>query len=338
MERSKARNQNVDLLKVLACIAVVGLHTLQKDVSLINLVVYYLCGFAVPVFFASSGYFLLNRGIISVSYIVRKILNILRVVIIWNVLIILSQYMLMVLYRQNISFSIMNVIRTIIKSLLQKGVLWQFWYFGALMIIYFFLPILSNLVKKGYALRVWSVLTFMCIFFQVVSCIIGRPIQKNVVQTFRLWTWLQYFILGSFIDKILLKFKQVPFQIHFVLMCISTIWIVLYQVVMGKYLLHNSYAEYFYDSVFTIIWVILIFTWVIRLKLTVKFRRLIDKLAPQTMGVYIIHPLLIRLCSHFIEVHQVTVAFIYFIVILSIAFVISYLINRTPLGKILISL
>ena len=43
-------NHNLDLVKVFACIAVVGLHTLHKDISVINSTLYYLCGFAVPVF------------------------------------------------------------------------------------------------------------------------------------------------------------------------------------------------------------------------------------------------------------------------------------------------
>jgi surface polysaccharide O-acyltransferase-like enzyme len=49
MEQSK-RNASIDCLKVIACIAVMGLHTLNKDLSLFNSTLYYLCGFAVPVF------------------------------------------------------------------------------------------------------------------------------------------------------------------------------------------------------------------------------------------------------------------------------------------------
>ena len=46
-----SRNENVDLLRIMACFAVVGLHTVGS----------YLFDFAVPMFFAISGFFLLNR-------------------------------------------------------------------------------------------------------------------------------------------------------------------------------------------------------------------------------------------------------------------------------------
>ena len=59
--RAEERNTNLDLMRILACIAVVGLHTLQKDLSVFNSSLYYMCGFAVPVFFMASGYILLNR-------------------------------------------------------------------------------------------------------------------------------------------------------------------------------------------------------------------------------------------------------------------------------------
>ena len=56
------RNINLDMVKIIACISVIGLHTSQKDISAFNAALYYLCGFAVPVFFMSSGYILLDKG------------------------------------------------------------------------------------------------------------------------------------------------------------------------------------------------------------------------------------------------------------------------------------
>ena len=49
------RDCSIDLIRVIACVAVVGLHTFPKDLSLVTASLYYLCGFAVPFFFMSSG-------------------------------------------------------------------------------------------------------------------------------------------------------------------------------------------------------------------------------------------------------------------------------------------
>ena len=47
---------------------------------------YYICGFAIPFFFMSSGYFLLNRGKINFKYSIKKNCAIIRIVFIWNLI------------------------------------------------------------------------------------------------------------------------------------------------------------------------------------------------------------------------------------------------------------
>lgn len=42
----KTRNCNLDLIKCLACLGVVGLHS----VGMVNYTIYYLCGISVPSF------------------------------------------------------------------------------------------------------------------------------------------------------------------------------------------------------------------------------------------------------------------------------------------------
>ena len=63
---NKASVCTISDIALIACVAVVGLHTFPKDLSLVTASLYYLCGFAVPFFFMSSGYFLLNRGELNV--------------------------------------------------------------------------------------------------------------------------------------------------------------------------------------------------------------------------------------------------------------------------------
>lgn len=47
---NKNRIVGLDLLKIIACLGVVGLHTIGKDSSEINRILYYLCGYAIPCF------------------------------------------------------------------------------------------------------------------------------------------------------------------------------------------------------------------------------------------------------------------------------------------------
>ena len=59
------RNYGIDLLKILACFGVVGLHTIYSKYTVF---LYYLCAFAIPVFFVVHGYFLLGRKELSFEY------------------------------------------------------------------------------------------------------------------------------------------------------------------------------------------------------------------------------------------------------------------------------
>lgn len=52
----RQRNENIDLIRAMAWLAVVGLHSFAKDED-ISSWFYYLCGFAVPFFFMASGFF-----------------------------------------------------------------------------------------------------------------------------------------------------------------------------------------------------------------------------------------------------------------------------------------
>ena len=74
------RDCNIDLIRLIACVAVVGLHTFPKDLSLVTASLYYLSGFAVPFFFMSSGFFLLNRGELNYKYVWHKCAGIIKIV------------------------------------------------------------------------------------------------------------------------------------------------------------------------------------------------------------------------------------------------------------------
>ena len=68
------RNANLDLIKCIACIAVVGLHAVGMN----NYTIYYFCDFGVPLFFMVNGYLLLSHDEAGYSYAFRKIFLIIK--------------------------------------------------------------------------------------------------------------------------------------------------------------------------------------------------------------------------------------------------------------------
>lgn len=84
---------------------------------------------------------------------------------------------------------------------IQKGFFGAFWYLGALMIIYILLLGLTLLSKNKIRILMQSVLA-ICVSLYSISLFVGESVQKYVIQTFRIWTWLFYFLLGGKISNI----------------------------------------------------------------------------------------------------------------------------------------
>ena len=188
---------NLDLVKVLAAIGVVGLHA----IGMVNYSIYYFCDFAVPLFMMVNGYLMFSKANITPAYAFRKILSLLRIVVCWNLLIMLP----VMVFRHKF----VNPVRLCVNSLLQKGYLWHFWYFGALIIIYLALPLIHSLLKNRPLLHLIlvAILALFSIAISILSMVRGYSIQKYVPQTLRLWTWLMFFLFGglcttSYFDKL----------------------------------------------------------------------------------------------------------------------------------------
>lgn len=192
----KIRNINLDLLKVLACVGVVLLHTTMggfKETGSWNLLayLYYLGTYSIPLFFMINGYLLLGKREITYLYILQKVKWILITVSSWT-------FIVWLFYRDFTT----NPIKKIVGSLIQRGYFSQFWFFGALILIYLCLPIVRQFLnsKRSYLYSL-SLLMTIGLIFELLNILLQMPIQTYVIQTFRLWTWFFYYLLGGYIAQ-----------------------------------------------------------------------------------------------------------------------------------------
>ena len=322
----------MDLLRIFACCAVVGLHTLRSNVSIYNSILYYLCGFAIPVFFMSSGYILVNRKEIPFSYIRKKVFSILSIVLLWNGLLFVLKFGYKVILHHDHSFHVYDFFLMTGKSLIQKDTMYHFWYLGALILIYLFLYCLSAMkASTRTKVIIWAIILGVSLVLQWISYADGSPLQKNLRQTFRLWSWVQYFLLGGMMPRIQIWInKKLTEKLHLVSLVLITAIIPVYQYLLGNYVLDDPHAEYFYDDILTVIWVILLFTFVMRKKLSDSAQKKIAYISPYTMGIYIVHPLFIAAADHFLKLNNFIVCFCAFIVILPVSFLVVLIAMRIP--------
>ena len=322
----KYRNINLDLLKVLACVGVVLLHTAMggfKETGSWNFstYLYYLGTYSIPLFFMVNGYLLLGKREITYSYILQKVKWILITVSSWSVII--------WLFKRDFT---VNPIKKIVGSLIQKGYFFQFWFFGALIIIYICLPVLKKFLnsKRSY-LYILSVLLVVGLIFELTNIVLQMPIQTYVIQTFRLWTWFFYYLLGGFIaqfDKDIIKnrFKRWMKIIVVLLFLISPL--ILFFLARTTY--HNFFAEYFYDLLFVKVVSLGIFLTILTLTLNEKRSECIVSLSNQTMGVFIIHTYIMKLWGKLFGFSFVGAYLLFAIFTLCVSFIIVGMLMKIP--------
>ena len=322
----KTRNINLDLIKVLACIGVVLLHTTMigfKDTGSWNLLayLYYLGTYSIPLFFMVNGYLLLGKRNITYSYILEKVKWILITVSSWNTIVWLLKR----------DFAV-NPVKKIIGSMVQKGYFFQFWFFGALILIYLCLPVLKKFLnsKRSY-LYILSLLISIGLIFELTNIIIQTPLQSYVIQTFRLWTWFFYYILGGLIaqfDKEFIKngFKR-WMKIVAVLLLLITPVILFF---LAKTIYHNLFAEYFYDILFVKIVSLGIFLTVLTLSLEENKSKWIVTLSNQTMGVFIVHTYVIKVLEKLLGFSYTGAYILFPIFTLCISIIVVSLLMKIP--------
>lgn len=323
---SKFRNINLDLLKVLACVGVVLLHTTMggfKETGAWNFLtyLYYLGTYSIPLFFMVNGYLLLGKREITYSYILQKIK--------WLLITVSSWTFIVWLFKRDFTE---NLIKKIIGSLIQKGYFFQFWFFGALILIYLCLPILRQFLnsKRSYLYSL-SLLMTIGLIFELSNILLQIPIQTYVIQTFRLWTWFFYYLLGGYIaqftiEEIESRFKNWMKIVSILLLLISPIILFF----IAKTIYHNLFAEYFYDTLFVKVSTLGIFLTILMLTLNENRRESIVSLSNQTMGVFIIHTYIMKVWEKVLGFNFVGAYLLFALFTLSVSFIIVGMLMKIP--------
>lgn len=343
IRKQHARNIGIDFARVLACLGVLTLHLIGRDSGPVSGCVYFLSGFSIPVFFMASGYFVLNRSGLGYGYALRKTAKILPTVFLW--------VCVMSVLKSIIDGYFYNPFVEIVKALLQRGVFSILWFFWALLLIYAAAPVLSALIRRvGSGLTAVAFgLGAICVCVDVLSVILclrgGAPLQQNVPQTLRLWTWLFYFSLGGVLGNEDVKMKMVAWfspRRAALLLAVSSFLVVIWEFGVGYHMLSVLGAEYFYDDPASMLWSFAIFV-----TCDVSFERLrgqrpcasiIECLAPLTMGIYVTHAFarLFIACFYDLSFQPLNFALVP-LVFLSCAAA-TYILMRFKLTKRLVSL
>ena len=321
---AQERNLNLDFIKILAMVFVVGLHTGTKFyIGNININRYYIltiCGTAIPLFFTVSGYLLLGRKNINLNYTIRKIWGIVRFVFVvcwiyWLIMLIITQEPHWdKLYKDPLGAFVMG------------GTFWQFWYFGAMCLVYLIYPFINYVynekVKTFYYL--FFCLIVICSFVFIINIITPGTFEKKIPHSLCIWKWFLYFCLGGIIKK---NTKEIKWS--WVLLLVITYCI---QLVIVKKINPSMFVtDYNYPSPLTILYIYCLFQALNHLNVQ-NFSNGIKSLSPLFLPVYTIHPFFIYNTQEFRHTFHAGYP-IYWMLITIASVAVSWLIMQTKVGK-----
>lgn len=335
VSKDKKRIIGIDFLKIIACLGVVGLHTIGKDSSTINRILYYFCGYAIPIFFMVHGYLLLNKDNLNYKYLIHKAITFLYVAFLWNCTVMIIQ---IILHK-----SIINPLKeTLREMIVQRGFFFQFWYFGALFLVYLVAPFLYKILHSSKRVQFGIILLAIVVIIDILSIYfsktVGEPLQSRISQPFRIWTWIFYFYSGGLIKKLNIQIDNKSRKILFFLL-ISIIVNSVYDYFVGYKIIGIEWAEYFYDNIFMICESVLLFITFNGIKIdNIRINHIISSVSSLIMGVFVIHVMVIKViekCYNFQNsIYNLFLWFAVFLISLSISKIISLI----PILKRLIKL
>lgn len=279
----------------------------------------------------------------SYKYAIHKALKIIRLIILWCIIFWLCDIATEILKRTFDISDFIKLPKAIIGGFIQKGLCWHFWYFGALILIYTLLSVFARLCEHRRAILLGAAVC-ICIGIQITSMLLGWPVQSMTIQTFRLWTWVAYFILGSFVLEILKRIAgNVSLKKHGVLLILFSLFIGVYQSCIGSsFILFQDAsrgvlsAEYFYDDFFAFIWLLILFLFVMRLRLSSQICIIIEKVSRLTLGVYCGHQLVLKIIRQFLTAESLFTGILLWLLTLTISICVIYIIDKMPFGRFFI--
>ncbi len=322
---TKERNLNLDLIKIIAMVFVIGMHSIANynilDININRFYKYTICGSGIPLFFAVSGYLLLGRNNIDWHYSVKKIWGIIKFVFIicWSFWIFRSLFTGIPLWDK--------LYKDPFGAFLMGGTFWHFWYFGAMCLIYLIYPLVNKVYNENEKLfnTLFICLIAFCSIVYVLNIIIPGTFERKIPQSLRIWNWLLYFSLGGFIKKNnkIIKWK---------LVLLSSL-LYLLQIILVKQMNPSMFnADNNYCSVITLFNVFCIFQALNSLD-THKVSKGIGTLSPLFLPVYTIHTGFIY-ANPSLKLWFAPFAPVYWLLITIISIGVSWMIMQTKVGKL----
>lgn len=329
----------VDILRIIACFMIVGIHSTPNFVNdgsigdLINAILKSIYHVGLPIFFIISGYFILSKKITNITdWYIRRIIKL----IVPFSFISFAHF----LYFEEGSFSLFSIekfIKLTFSGIMNVSI--HFWFFYVILSLYIITPLLQPLISKikpRQALLISLLLivaqTINSNFF-IFSIGNGTP---NSGFFLGISAWFVYFFLGGLYSKISANPKRITLLMLFFIFLLITV-IMTIDTPNEKKIIYNQFdvngTMYIYSSVTFFLFV------QFKSSLNSTIRHAIIKISELTYTTYLSHVLILKIfynnlpnITMYLQSHNLHIVITIIVFLLSMVF--SFAIN--PLMNFLI--
>lgn len=290
----KKREYGLDLLKALACLGVVSLHTLHPGKGPVNLLIAMLSTLCIPLFFTASGYLMLKRPALTWRYAAKKIVTILLVCLCWEAL------------HAAAHFAVYREVRAFVKSWLmdffQQGLFYHFWYMGGLILVYLVMPLLDRLMKRspGVYRAILVGLGILNAVLDILAVVLKSQTVLAIPQSLRFHFWLFYAMLGGYMARNPAQVAKIGSRLKVWHLAGILAIMVLYVRSVSILVFGGIPCEAFYGSLPVQTAAFAVMVPVLRLEVREPAGRKLTFLSSLTMGIYIMHPFVLAVLNKFV--------------------------------------
>lgn len=355
----KKRYANLDLLKTIAIVMVIMLHSSVLNTNFvttpgISSIIQYairIISEGVAIFILVNGFLLINKENFDLKKHLKKILKIFIILIIWSVLLTIASKLI---WGQGITIS--DTIKTIFTTDINNKYTGVLWFLQSLIALYLIFPILKNLHdtnKKvyNYLFILLLINTILVNTLGLVSNLIQTKMQFNMINMFTAYlskfqiltnrNFLIFFMLGGYLFENKEKFEEKKVRIKWSLIGLGA-WIMalLYAITISK-LKNKMYASNFnFESVFILLSIIGMYAFTYKYKDNNKwYNNLITCIGKNSLGIYLVHIIIIRLIDK-LYVGEITMLYkiAKISIVLIISLIVTLIIKKIPKVKKIIEI
>lgn len=310
----KKRYANIDLLKSIAIIMVIAIHSHLFNTDFISTPTWsaylqyalrVLCE-GVAIFVLVNGFLLINKKEFNLKKHLKKTIKIFLILILWSLILTISIKLI-----SKEPLHILDIIKNIFITDINNRYTGILWFLQNLITLYLMYPILKILHDKDkeiydYLFIFLLVSTVFINLLGMVSNFINTRFNCNFINIFTAYVgkfqiltnrnFLIFFMLGGYIYENKEKFEQKEIRIKWIIIGISA-WIFSYifAILLSKLQNKKCIDSFNYESIFMPIILIGIFAITVGYCDNNKwYNKFIETVSKNTLGIYLIHIIIIR--------------------------------------------